>query len=277
LMEKLKEKTHSSGFTLAPEAATERMRNIINKPISTQQLLDTAYEIYKRQWTSVKLYFMIGHPSETLDDVKAIADLCKEVLAQGIKAKGRRASLHVGVSTFIPKPHTPFQWVTCDTPEQIELKQKLLRKELNRPGIKINWSAPPETLFEAWLSRGDRRLGKVIYRAWQLGAKFDAWQDQFNESVWKQAFIDNQLNPDFYIFRQRDLEEIFPWDHISTGVTKKHLKQDYLMSLEGKTRTDCREKCYSCGILSSFMEISKSQTEDHWKCPEIPMPSEGMI
>ena len=127
-----------SGFTLAPEAATEHMRNIINKPIQTQQLLDVASEIYSRGWTTIKLYFMIGHPSETLGDVRAIAELCKKVISEGHKVMGRKSKLHVGVSTFVPKPHTPFQWVSCDSIEQMRSKQKYLRDALKIPGVKFN-------------------------------------------------------------------------------------------------------------------------------------------
>jgi radical SAM superfamily enzyme YgiQ (UPF0313 family) len=148
LMNLLKESRHS-GFTLAPEAATEHMRNIINKPLSTELLLKTAHQIYSRGWTTIKLYFMIGHPAETMDDVKAIADLCKLVLSQGHNALGHRAMLNIGVSTFIPKPHTPFQWVPCDSVEQIQSKQALLKQELRHRNIKLSWTNPEVTLLEA--------------------------------------------------------------------------------------------------------------------------------
>ena len=156
LFEKLRG-SRQGGFTLAPEAATDRMREIINKPISEEQLLETTRAIYSRGWQTIKLYFMIGHPSETLEDVQAIADLCKAVISEGRKLIGRRANLHAGVSTFIPKPHTPFQWVACDSVESILAKQRLLRKELSGPGIKLNWTDPKDSLLEACLSRGDRR------------------------------------------------------------------------------------------------------------------------
>ncbi len=169
LMEALQD-TRRSGFTLAPEAATERMRSIINKPVSTPQLLDTAHESYSRGWTNFKLYFMIGHPEETLEDVQAIADLCRQVLFKGRDVIGYKANVTAGVSTFIPKPHTPFQWEPCDTLEQIRAKQELLRAQLRGPGLKVSWNNPHETLLEASLSRGDRRLSAVIYEAWQKGA-----------------------------------------------------------------------------------------------------------
>lgn len=270
LIEKLKG-ARQGGFTLAPEAATDRMRNIINKPIPTRQLLETARAIYSRGWTTIKLYFMIGHPSETLEDVQAIADLCKAVLAEGRKVLKGRANLNAGVSTFVPKPHTPFQWAPCDTREQIEAKQQLLRRELRAPGLKLNWTSPDETMLEAWLSRGDRRLSDVIYAAWQRGARFDAWQDQFKFSAWQEAFNEAGLNPDFYTHRQRALDEVFPWDHITSGVRKSFLRQDYEMSLRSELRADCREQCYACGILPVFNDARRENPGDYWKCPEVPV------
>jgi radical SAM family uncharacterized protein len=167
LMDLLQGEASRSGFTLAPEAATERMREIINKPVSTEQVLATAREIYRRGWHLIKLYFMIGHPSETLEDVRAIADLSKAVLAEGRAVVGKRASVHAGVSTFIPKPHTPFQWVPCDLLGSVRAKQELLKKALRGAGLKLSWTEPEETLLEARLSRGDRRLGQVILEAWR--------------------------------------------------------------------------------------------------------------
>jgi radical SAM family uncharacterized protein len=269
LMEKLRG-SRQGGFTLAPEAATERMRNIINKPISTQQLLDTAREIYSRGWTTIKLYFMIGHPSETIEDVQAIADLCKAVLNEGRKVIGKRANLHAGVSTFVPKPHTPFQWVACDTIEQIEAKQTLLKHELRGAGLKLTWNNPYETLMEAWLSRGDRRLAAVIETAWRLGAKFDAWQDQFDFQIWQKAFETHGLDPAFYTHRQRSEDEIFPWDHIFSGVRKAYLLSEFHASLLEKTQNDCRQGCFACGILPKYADIRRNNPGSHWKCPEVP-------
>lgn len=270
LMEKLKG-SRQGGFTLAPEAATERMRNIINKPISTEQLLETARGIYGRGWSTIKLYFMIGHPLETLEDVQAIADLCKQVIAEGRKIIGKRANLHAGVSTFVPKPHTPFQWVPCDTPEQIRLKQDLLRRDLRGPGLKLNWTDPEETLLEAWLSRGDRRIAEVIYLAWKKGAKFDAWQDQFNYSLWEQAFQEAGLDPNFYTHRLREEKEIFPWDHIFAGVRKAYLLSEYRASAIQKFQHDCRDGCFACGILPTYNDIRRLHPGEVWKCPDVPV------
>jgi radical SAM family uncharacterized protein len=268
LMDALKD-ARRSGFTLAPEAASERMRQIINKPVSTQQLLETASAIFARGWHNLKLYFMIGHPSETLEDVQAISDLCKAVLAEGRKRVGRRAQVTAGVSTFIPKPHTPFQWAVCDTAEQIAAKQELLKHSLRGPGLKLNWNSPEDTMLEAWLSRGDRRMADVIYQAWQRGAKFDAWKEHFRYDLWMEAFASNNLDPAFYTHRPRSLDETFPWDHISTSVRKKYLAQDYRWSLEGQTRADCRESCYACGILPTFANLRRANPSEAWKCPEV--------
>jgi hypothetical protein len=237
--------------------------------VSTQQLLDTAREIYSRGWPHIKLYFMIGHPSETVEDVQAIADLCKAVLAEGRKVIGKRASVTAGVSTFIPKPHTPFQWVPCDTVEQIRTKQDLLRKALRGNGLKLNWVRPEDSLLEAWLSRGDRRLAKVIYRAWQLGARFDAWGDQMRFEAWSQAFDLEGVDPAFYSHRERPIDETFPWEHISTSVRKKFLTEDYLWSQRGKTRVDCRERCFACGILPTFADMRRANPGEVWQCPEV--------
>ena len=268
LMDALKD-SRRSGFTLAPEAATERMREIINKPVSTEQLLQTARAIYARGWINIKLYFMIGHPSETLEDVQAIADLAKAVLAEGRKLIGKRAQVTAGVSTFVPKPHTPFQWVPCDTMDQIREKQDLLKRELRGKGLKLNWNAPEDTMLEAWLSRGDRRMGEVIYQAWKLGAKFDAWKEHFNYQTWLQAFDLTGLDPDFYTHRERPIDETFPWEHISTSLRKKFLTEDYLWSLQGKTRVDCRERCFACGILPTFADLRRYNPGDVWQCPEV--------
>jgi len=268
LMELLKDHKRG-GFTFAPEAATEKMREIINKPVSTEQLLETARAVYERGWTTIKLYFMIGHPAETLEDVQAIADLCKAVLAEGRKALGKKANVNAGVSTFVPKPHTPFQWVACDSIEQIRAKQELLKRELRGPGLKLNWNNPFETQLEAWFSRGDRRLGRVLLEAWKRGAKFDAWQEHFKYDAWQAAFAECGLDPRFYTHRERLIDETFPWDHLNVGVKKQFLAEDYRWSLRGQTRVDCRERCFACGILPRFTQLRSQTPAEAWECPEV--------
>jgi radical SAM family uncharacterized protein len=277
LMESLKDTSRRRGFTLAPEAATEHMREIINKPVSTAQLLDTAREIFSRGWHTIKLYFMIGHPSESIEDVQAIVDVCKAVLKEGRRIVGKRVQVNAGVSTFVPKPHTPFQWVPVDSQDQIEAKQALLKHELRGPGLKLNWTSPQDTLLEAWLSRGDRRMGEVILRAWQLGAKFDAWQEHFHYDLWLQAFEDAGLDPTFYTYRERPIDETLPWDHIDSGVKKQFLTEDYLWSLEGRTRMDCRERCFACGILPKYADLRRLNPGDTWECPEVRSPQKSEV
>jgi len=267
LMDRLQTLTPGGGFTLAPEAGTERLRSIINKPISDEKLMATARSIFQHGWNTIKLYFMIGHPQETLADVEAIVELCKAILNEGRHLVGGRARLHAGISTFIPKPHTPFQWAAFDDLDSIEQKLNLLRDGLRGTKIKMTWNDPQASLLEACLSRGDRRIAEVIYHAWQNGARFDAWSEHFNIDHWKNAFESVGLDPDFYSYRARGLEEVLPWDHIHTGVRKTFLMEDYQLSLDGKSRPDCRQRCYNCGILSSFNELRLKSPDGGWKCP----------
>lgn len=266
--------TRRSGFTFAPEAATEKMRDIINKYVSDDQVIQTAKDVYSRGWRTIKFYFMIGHPDETLADVQAIIDLCRRTLQEGTKILGRKATLNVGVSTFIPKPHTPFQWVPQDTRQQVQKKQALLKKQMRRGGMHLRWNDYDGSEFEGWLSRGDRRLASVIRRAWELGCKFDAWQDRHQHDKWLRAFDENQLDPGFYSFRARGIDEVFPWDHIDAGVHKKFLKDDYLMSIKQETRVDCRDECFACGILPKFAKERSTTVPMAWECPPVKPISE---
>lgn len=268
LLDKLGD-TRRSGFTFAPEAATEKMRDIINKYVPDAQVLEAARAVYSRGWRTIKLYFMIGHPEETLEDVQAIANLCKAVLLQGKRILGNKANVNVGVSTFIPKPHTPFQWVPQDTRTQVDEKHHLLRDQLSGNGMHLRWNHYESSDFEGFLSRGDRRLGLVIRRAWELGCKFDAWGDQHYHERWLQAFAEASLDPWFYTHRERGLDEVFPWDHIDAAVHKKFLRDDYLMSIKGETRVDCRDQCFACGILPKFKETRSETPAEAWECPPV--------
>ena len=261
--------TRRSGFTFAPEAATERMRNLINKYVPTEQVLQTARDVYAGGWRTIKFYFMIGHPEETIDDVWGIIDLCKAVLREGRKELGNKANVNVGVSTFIPKPHTPFQWVPQDSREQVLEKQRLLKRELRGPGLHLRWNDIESSEFEGFLSRGDRRLGQVVQRAWELGCTFDAWQDRHYHGRWLQAFAEAGLDPDFYNHRTRGDHEVFPWEHIDVAVHRKFLLQDYQMSLKGETRIDCRDKCFACGILPKFTKTRSQTAASAWECPPV--------
>lgn len=277
LMEKLKQH-RSGGFTLAPEAATEKMRRIINKFIPDEDIISTTNDIYARGWTTIKLYFMIGHPSETIEDVQAIADLCKRVIAEGRKVAGWKVKLHAGVSTFVPKPQTPFQWVASDTRENILEKQALLKRELYKDkNIKLSWTKPEDSLVESWLSRGDRRMADVIYTAWKNGAKFDAWEEGRKYDVWISSFAEHGLDHAFYTHRQRRTDEVFPWEHIGAALRKNFLFQDFRMSLEGEIRVDCRLNCFACGILPTFANLRRENPGEGWKCPDVKSPARKVI
>jgi radical SAM family uncharacterized protein len=265
--------SRKSSFTFAPEAATDRMRNVINKYIPTEDLLRTADEVYKQGWRLIKLYFMIGQPTETDDDVVAIARLAKEVLKVGRRHHGNRAKVRVGVSTFVPKPHTPFQWAGLDDLDNVRRKQALMREEFgNARGIIFNWNDPEESLMEAFLSRGDRRLGPVIKTAWEKGAKFDAWNEWHQPHAWRAAFVGHGLDPAWYAHRVRLADEIFPWDHISAGVEKRWLLMDWYSAQQGDTKVDCREHCYHCGILTAFKGLRANTPPVAWECPPIRNP-----
>ena len=267
IMDAIQTLSPGGGFTLAPEAGTERLRNIINKPLSDADFLNTVQSIYEHGWHTIKLYFMIGHPGETMEDIDAIVELSQQTLMIGRRTVGGRARLHVGVSTFIPKPHTPFQWAAFDSLDNIQNKLNRLREGFHGAKIKMSWNNPKASLLEAWLARGDRRMADVIFQAWKNGAKFDAWSEMFNLEHWQAAFKMVGLDPDFYTKRERAFDENLPWDHINAGVSKNFLMQDYEWSLEGKVRPDCRGQCYGCGILSSFNDLRVAAPTGGWKCP----------
>ena len=269
LMDKLEKGRRRSGFTFAPEAATDRLRDVINKPIATEALLEAAREVYRRGWTTIKLYFMIGHPTQTLEDVQAIADLAHAVRRVGFQELGRKSSVRVGVSTLVPKPHTPFQWAPLADEATIREQIGLLERQLRGPGIEFSWNNPRETLLEAALSRGDRRLADVVQRAWELGAAFDGWGDQFKAAVWTQAFADLSLDPEWYARRERTFDEILPWDFISVGVNRRFLEQEYTNALRGAVIDDCQEHCFSCGILGQFKDARRDVADDAWGCPPL--------
>jgi len=269
LMELLEQGRRRSGFTFAPEAASDRLRDVINKPIASEDLLATAEEVFKRGWTTIKMYFMIGHPTQTLEDVQAIADLSQAVLKVGRHVLGKKANVRIGVSTLVPKPQTPFQWVPVEEESVIYDQIRLLQQELRGPGMAFNWNKPDETLVEAFLSRGDRRVAEVIQRAWELGAKMEGWGEHFNFGAWQQAFEELDLSMDWYARRERAVDEVLPWDHISVGLKKEFLVQEYIHTYEGGVVDDCREHCFSCGILGQFKEQRRDAPDDAWACPPL--------
>ncbi len=252
-----------SGFTFAPEAATDALRNRINKNIPTEDLMQVAEEVFERGWRTLKLYFMIGLPDETDADVEAIADIAHDVLRIGRRVLGRKATVHVSVSTFVPKPHTPFQWEPLADRETVERRQAYLKAHVRGRSMRLMWNSYTETQLETLLARGDRRLNAVIARAWELGARFDAWNEWQNFEAWEQAFADTELDLNSYLYRRRSEDEVFPWDHLSSGIEKHFLLEDARRSQRGELLPDCRETCHTCGILKTYAQERSAQ----WQCP----------
>jgi radical SAM family uncharacterized protein len=238
-----------TGLTFAPEAGSERLRQAINKELSEDILLETAATAFERGWTKLKMYFMVGLPTETPEDVEGIVQLVNKVRAEGKKASGKKPIIRVSVATFIPKPHTPFQWTTQIEEAELTARHEILQLGLQHKGIRLSWHDPRTSLLEATLSRGDRRLGEVIYRAWELGCKFDAWNEHFNYSNWLRTFSDNGLEPAFYAYRERSPDEVLPWSHIDTGITDTFLKNEFGRARQGIVTPDCRNNpCNVCGL-----------------------------
>jgi radical SAM family uncharacterized protein len=242
-----------TGLTFAPEAGSERLRHVINKCIPESVLLETASIAFQRGWTTLKLYFMLGLPQETIEDVEYIVKLIDRIHKIGREYMGNRTRLGISLSTFVPKPHTPFQWVAQEKEEQINARHEIVRAGLMKRGLKVSWQDPKTSLLEAVISRGDRKIGRVIYRAWQLGSTFDAWSEHFKWANWQQAFEETGIDPAFYAQRERSLDELLPWSHISVGVTPSFLKREYQKALECEETGDCRyEGCNVCGFEKWF-------------------------
>jgi radical SAM family uncharacterized protein len=238
-----------TGLTFAPEAGNERLRAVINKGISEAEILEAVTAAFARGWTSLKLYFMLGFPAETREDVEDIVRLVLAVNSMGKKAAGRKPQLRVSLSSFVPKSHTPFQWIPQVSEEELNAKHEIVRQGLPRKGIKLSWQDPEVSRLEAALSRGDRRLGKVIHRAWKLGSTFDAWDERFIYGNWLRAFDEADLDIGFYANRERFLDEVLPWSHINIGLTDSFLEREYQQAMKGRETKDCRDKaCNVCGL-----------------------------
>jgi radical SAM family uncharacterized protein len=236
-------------ITFAPEAGSQRLRVAINKPMTEDDVLRAAEAAFSHGWTSIKMYFMVGLPTETLEDVQGIADLAARVKEIGRRHHRGRARVRVSTSIFVAKPHSPFQWVRQSTAEELGPKHDLLRRGCKRAGVEFSWEEPEHSLLEAVISRGDRHLGQVIQRAWQLGCKFDAWREHQNWGRWQQAFQECGLDPSFYAHRERGLFEKFPWSHIDVGVSEAYLRGEWLKTAKGEATADCHKGlCNVCGV-----------------------------
>lgn len=245
------QEVRKTGFTLAPEAGTERLRRVINKGNTEEDLLRTVRTVFSAGWRLVKLYFMIGLPTETEEDLQGIVSLCREALKEARRARGGSTQINVSLSSFIPKPHTPFQWEGQSPVEEVRRKQVFLRQGLERYGLRFKWTDARMTLLEAVLARGDRRLGAVIETAHRLGSRLDAWGDHFRFALWEQAFSETGLDPAFYAHRARGLEEILPWEHLDGRVSKRFLMEEREKALKELPTADCRSGlCADCGACA---------------------------
>ncbi len=250
----LVKKVRKTGFTIAVESGSQRLRDVINKNISRQQIIDTVANAFKNGWRIIKLYFMTGLPTETDDDLHSIVDLVKDV--NKIKNKNcHGGKINVSVTTFIPKPHTPFQWASQICLEESVEKIKWLKNSLNIPGIQFKWQNPEVSILEGLWARGDRRLSRLLLSAYKKGCRFDGWSDMFNYGLWKEAIAQDGIDIDFFTTRKRDISEPLPWDHVNINVDKKFLKQEWEKALKCEATYDCRTgDCNNCGVCD-FVNI----------------------
>lgn len=250
LMEQLK-RVRRSGLTFAPEAGTQRLRDAINKNVTEDEVLVTCRKAFSGGWTSVKLYFMLGLPTETMDDVAGIAELAQKVVdefyANPNKPKGKGVTVSISVASFVPKPFTPFQWEPQDTREMLVEKQNHLKSSVRTRKVNVSCHENHTSYLEGVFARGDRRLGKVIECAWRKGCRFDGWDDQFRYDLWMEAFEECGVDPHFYANRRRSFDEILPWDHMDYGIRKEFLIQENKLAHQSVTTPNCRQKCNACG------------------------------
>lgn len=244
-----------SSLTFAPEAGSQRMRDVINKGLTEEVILKGAMDAFQSGWNRVKLYFMLGLPTETLEDIEGIAILSDKIAREYYtipkEQRNGKVSIVSSTSFFVPKPFTPFQWARMNTREEFLEKQRFLngkmKEQLNQKSIKYNWHEAEVTLLEGVFARGDRKIGKVIFDAYKAGCVYDAWSEFFNYDTWMESFEKNQINPLFYTAREREKDEILPWDFIDTGISKKFLWNEYERAKAETITPNCRVKCAGCG------------------------------
>ncbi|SDK57840.1 TIGR03960 family B12-binding radical SAM protein [Natronincola ferrireducens] len=251
------QKVRKTGLTFAPEAGSQRLRDVINKGLVEEDLMTAAGQAFQSGWSSVKLYFMLGLPTETLEDLTGIKDLAYKVVDLYYETpkdqRGRGLNVTVSTSTFVPKPFTPFQWEPQITLEEIDKRQKFLREQIHRKNITYNYHDAKTSFLEAVFARGDRRLSRVIALAVEEGCRFDGWMEHFDYNKWMEIFKKVDIDPAFYANRQRDYDEILPWDHIDVGVTKAFLMKENEKAKNGELTQDCRTSCSGCGINQDFV------------------------
>ncbi|MCF8062494.1 MAG: TIGR03960 family B12-binding radical SAM protein [Deltaproteobacteria bacterium] len=240
-------RVRKTGFTLAPEAGSDRLRRVINKSLTNSGILQAARKVYGAGWKLIKLYFMVGLPGETEEDLQAVVRLSREV-ARLAGGRGKRPRLHVSVAAFVPKAHTPFMWEPQITLEESRRRMHLIRDGLRDRRIRVKWNAPEMSRLEGVFSRGDRRLLPALVRAWESGARFDAWGEQYRMEIWEEAFRAEGIDVDDHLTRRRSEEETLPWDHIQTGVKKSYLLRERRRAEREAFTPDCRIQCLECGV-----------------------------
>ena len=244
------QKTRKSGLTFAPEAGSQRLRDAINKNVTEEDLLHTCRLAFEGGWNTIKLYFMLGLPTETDEDILGIAELANQVLHTWrlyAKNKNRGVRITVSTSCFVPKPHSPFQWEQQVTMEEYIRKVHLLRDNIKAKNVVYNWHDPQTSYIEATLSRGDRRIGNVIENVWRAGGRLEAWSDYFSFDRWMKAFDDAGVDPTFYAHRLRNKDEVMPWDNVDVGVRRAHLWHEREQAYKSELSPDCRKQCSACG------------------------------
>ncbi len=261
------ESRRKTGFTFAPEAGSQRLRDVINKGVTEEDLLRTAEAAFSRGWQRLKLYFMLGLPTETDEDAHEIARLVRDLRDLGRRMRGRRVELSVSLSTFVPKPHTPFQWEPLVAREAVERRQAIVREGTRSREVHVSWSEWDSTWLEAVLSRADRRAAQVIHAAWRAGARFDAWGEHLHPELWAQAMADGDFDPAFFAARRRGAEEAFPWEMADVGVTRAYLWHEYERALAGALSPDCRAECHQCGVLQCYAAERRALPVGAWGCP----------
>ena len=243
------QRVRKTGLTLAPEVGTQRLRDVINKNVQEEDLHSSIRAAFERGWRKIKLYFMVGLPTESKEDMEGIVGLVSKVDRLGREITGRKVSINISISAFVPKPHTPFQWETQEERESLSKKIRYLKNRLNWRNVSFSYPDINRIYLEAVFARGDRRLGEVLEKAHFLGCKFDAWREHFNFEAWQQAFNESGFNMEFYANRARQEDEVLPWDHISCGIKKEYLLKEKGRALRGETTPDCRfENCTDCGV-----------------------------
>lgn len=250
LMEKA-QKVRKSGLTFAPEAGTQRLRDVINKGVREEDLVNSTTLAFHGGWNGVKLYFMLGLPTETFEDIEGIADLGSKVVDIYMKVpkekRGKGLNVTISTASFVPKAFTPFQWEPQDTMDVLREKQRFLKSKIKSKFITYNWHEPELSFLEAIFARGDRRVCAVLIKAWEKGCKFDSWGEHFKYDTWMEAFTECGVDPEFYANRRRAYDEVLPWDHIDVGVSKKFFIKESEKALKGELTENCRANCSGCG------------------------------